>query len=110
MADSSIGEHAVHSAGREFGGPIQAAQLDQDRNPYKFAAKRFDQLTTGFHRAACGNQVIDEQNPLPRLNRILMHLEPVTAVLQVIVTGDGAKWQLARLAYGNETSILFKAR
>src|SRR6185437_5272504 len=59
----------------EFDGEAQACDL---------AAELADQLDGGLHRAAGGEQVIDDDDALAGLNGVEMDLERVAAVLEVV--------------------------
>ena len=62
-----------------------------------YAAALLDQPDRRGHGAAGGEDVVDEQHPLPRLDRVLVQLEGGLAVLEGVRHGVGLPRQLARL-------------
>ena len=86
-------------------GTIQPPELDQDRDAHEFATQLLDHLDAGFQRAAGGDEVVDHQDPLARLDRIGVDLERVVSVFQFVVLGHRVAGKLALLANGNEAGI-----
>src|SRR5579859_6913035 len=51
----------------QFFAPVQKTQLDQERNLQNFRAYLFDQRGGGAGSSASGQQIVNQQNPAPRL-------------------------------------------
>ena len=103
------GEAALSTAGRrapamprQLAAAVQRDELDQERQRVHFAAEPLDQIGGRARRAAGGEQVVDDQHPLPLLHRVVVDLERVGAVLEVVGRADAGRRQLARLAHRRE--------
>src|SRR5262249_38593968 len=61
-----------------------------------------DETQRRFGGAACRNEVVDEQHPLPALHCIPVDLEAVGAIFQLVVLAKVFGWQLTLFADGHE--------
>ena len=80
----------------------QAEQFDEKHAARDRGACFFDELATGPHRAAGGEQVIDDQYVLARPHAVDVHFQRVGAVFKVVVKRVRVVRQLAWLADGDE--------
>jgi hypothetical protein len=67
------------------------------------AAKPCHELACRFCRSTCREQVVDDQNLLSGLHRVVVDFERVAAVLEVVARAHRRRWQLSWFAYGRET-------
>ena len=88
-----------------FGAAVEGRQFDEDGNAREFAAEGFDQLSACEHGAPGGDEVVYEQDSLPRLNRIGVNLECVAPILKVVVAGACFPWQFAGLPDRHESGV-----
>ncbi len=78
-------------------------QINHERAKRNVAANLLDELHAGDRRPASGDQVVDKENALTRLNRIFMKFDLVLAILKGIALPDRPVRQLAFLPHGDET-------
>src|SRR5260370_8395988 len=81
---------------------VEERQLDQERDADDPPAQLLDQPERGGHRASRREQVVDGEHALAALDRVLVHRERVTAVLELVLDLDGLAGKLAELAHGHE--------
>src|SRR6185503_854453 len=98
----SVLEDGVNRVAGELGASVQRDQLDEEGEGVHFPTEAGHQLGGRARGAARGQQVVDDQHPLPLLHRIVVNLERIGAVLEGIGRGDALRRQLARLAHGRE--------
>ena len=83
--------------------PVEEAQLD-DETPSR--PPRPPRLSTRCAVASAvpagGQHVVHDQHPLPRLDRVPVHLQGVGAVLQGVLPLDAHRRELPLLAHGHE--------
>src|SRR5579859_1768108 len=84
---------------------LQKIEFDSEAEAGNAAAELANKLHCGLHRAACGQQVVDDYHVLPRLDRIHVDLERITAVFQIVGHLSGGSGQFARLAYRDEARV-----
>jgi hypothetical protein len=84
---------------------FEEVELDGEGEAGDLAAELLDELDGGFHGAAGGEQVVDEDDALAGLDGVEVNLERVGAVFEIV--GDAGDWrgELARLAHGDEAGI-----
>jgi hypothetical protein len=68
-----------------------------------FSARLAKQLDCGFGRPPGGEQIIDEKDPLPSLDRVHMHLDAVAPILEIEISSDRIARQLPGFADRNES-------
>src|SRR5204863_85400 len=74
---------------------VEEGELDQERHADDVAPELLDQPERRGHRAARGEQVIDGEYALPRLDRVLVDGERVAPVLELVLDLDGLARELA---------------
>ena len=82
--------------------PVQERKLDQRRRRRHHRAGLPQQGNPGRHGPAGRQQVIENDHPLTRTDRVRLYLQPVAAVFQRVVQPHGRPRQLARLAQHDE--------
>src|SRR5947199_5591848 len=82
---------------------MEERELDQERHADDVAPELLDQPERRGHRAARGEQVIDGEYALPRLDRVLVDGERVAPVLELVLDLDGLARELTELPHGDET-------
>src|SRR5207244_1511820 len=82
--------------------PTEEVELDQEPQAGDHRAEALHEPTRRRRRAPGGEDVVDDENPLPRLHRVLVDLEHVGAVLEGVLLGLDVPRQLPRLADGRE--------
>src|SRR6202163_2801026 len=97
-------EHGIAESFYSFTA-AQIRQVDHESAADDRSAGNADQRERRFSRAAGCNQVVDEQHMLAALNPVGMQLQPVGAVLEVIVVPEVFGRELPLFADGHETDI-----
>src|SRR6266702_3981820 len=90
---------------RELRTAFEEIELHGEAEAGDFAAKLPHQLHRRLHRPAGGEQVVDDDHALPRLDRVEVNLQRVGAVLQVVADARGLRRQLLGLAYRHEARV-----
>ena len=85
--------------------PLEEVELDGEGEARDVAAELLNEFHGGFHGAAGGEQVVDEDDALAALHGVEMDLEGVGAILEVIADAGDGSGELARLADGDEAGI-----
>jgi len=85
----------------------QVGQVDDGGGLGHVGPQALQQAGRRQHRAAGGDQVIDQQHALAGPHRIRVHLHRGIAVFQGVFLGHRAKRQLALLAHRHETQVQF---
>jgi len=86
----------------ECGAAIEKRELNQKLDLDEFPSRFFDQPGRGRRRATGGQQVVNQHDTVPRLERILMDRQCRRPVLEIIALLKRLIGQLALLADGNE--------
>src|SRR3954454_20784768 len=102
---ASVFDDAVGPVSIEALTPLEELELDQEREPNHLCLELAHQVDRSEHRAAGGEQVVHDEDSLPRKDRVLVHFERVRAVLERVLHADRLGGQLAELADGDETRI-----
>src|ERR1019366_8428938 len=89
----------------ELRAALEEVEFDREAEAGDLAAKLTHQLHRRLHGAAGGEQIVDDDHALSRLDRVEMDFEGVGSVLQVVAHAGGLCRQLLRLAHGNESSV-----
>ena len=90
---------------RVFGEAFAAAEvdeLDEEEHLHDRAAELFDELRGRLGRAARGEQVVDDDDALSRLDGVLVDFDRRLAVFEVVGLFDRFAGQFALFADGNE--------
>src|SRR5262245_29016104 len=82
----------------ETGRAAEIGQVDDESSTNHVGTELAQQFDRGFGRAAGGDQVVDEEHRLARLQSILMDFDDVDAVFELVFLTDGLGRQLALLA------------
>ena len=80
----------------------QFGQIDHEQRMFDMAAGFAHQPDRGASSASGGEEIVDNDDPLPNGNGVRIKLEPVGAIFERIFGRDRGYRQLARLAYGYE--------
>src|SRR6516165_9314961 len=80
-------------------------KVDNKSRADNHATDPADELHRCFNRAARRNQIVDDQNALSGLDRVLVHFDDVGSVFELVVLPDGAPGQLALLTDRNEARV-----
>src|SRR5215468_4584966 len=84
--------------------PAQLRQIDDEGGADDLAAGTLDELDRGLGGAAGGDQVVDDQDPLARIDGVLMHLDDVDAIFERVFLANGFPRQLALFAKRDEAA------
>src|SRR2546425_9619534 len=102
-ASSVVDDEGMEREALELVAAVEEGELDQERHADDVAPELLDQPERRGHRAARGEQVIDGEYALPRLDRVLVDGERVAPVLELVLDLDGLARELAELPHGDET-------
>ena len=83
----------------------QFGQVDDRRRFDDGGVEALEQAGRRQHRAAGGDQVVDQQHALARGGGVGMDFDRGIAVFELVFLGDGGKGQLALLAHRNEAPV-----
>src|ERR1700730_8008457 len=97
-------EHGIAESFYSFT-TAQIRQVDHERAADDRSAGAADQRERRFSRAAGGNEVVDEQHLLAALNPVCMQLQPVAAVLELVVVTEVFGRKLPLFADRHKTDI-----
>src|SRR5438034_6162783 len=67
---------------------LEEVELDEEAETDDLALQSLDQLDRALDGPARGQQVIDDEHPLPGADRVTMDLERVRAILEGVLDGD----------------------
>src|SRR3954447_2208923 len=76
---------------------LEEEQLDEEGKANDFCLERLDQLDRPQNGAASGEQVVHDEHALARLERVLVDLESVGAVLEGVLDAGRLGGQFAQL-------------
>src|SRR2546427_1464895 len=102
-ASSVLDDEGMEREALELVAAVEEGELDQERHADDVAPELLDQPERRGHRAARGEQVIDGEYALRRLDRVLVDGERVAPVLELVLDLDGLARELAELPHGDET-------
>src|SRR5881296_2412812 len=102
-ASSVVDDEGMEREALELVAAVEEGELDQERHADDVAPELLDQPERRGHRAARGEQVIDGEYALPRLDRVLVDGERVAPVLELVLDLDGLARELTELPHGDET-------
>src|SRR5207302_1443396 len=100
-ARPSVMDERVHRPRAEPRPTLQKVELDDEREAIDHSALPLDEPRRRRRRTAGGEQIVDDE-AAPLLDRVLVHLERVGAVLERVGLARGLVRQLARLAHRHE--------
>src|SRR5262249_46675067 len=81
---------------------FEEGQLDEEGQPHHAPTTLFDKPEGRHHRSTGGQQVVDDQHTLAGVDRILVHGQGVTPVLELVFRLDGLGRELPELPDGDE--------
>jgi hypothetical protein len=91
----------------EFFAAFKKSQFDEEGDTYDVAAQGFDHLGAGFHGAASGEKVIDEEDTLTGVDAVLVDFEFVGAVFEFVFLGQDVAGEFA--GFANEDKAGFES-
>src|SRR5690606_20243467 len=86
---------------------LQAAEvgkIDDERRAHDLPFRAVQKLHGRFRRAACRDQIINDQDALAGGDRVFMNFDDIDAVFQRVFLADRLPGELALLADGNEAA------
>ena len=83
----------------------KSLKFDKYANADDLAAESLDQIAARDKCSASGDEIIYDQDAMPRLDRICMDLQRVGAVFKFVILGDGVEGQFAGLAYRDKANV-----
>src|SRR3989442_9570170 len=102
ISELQMGNHVVS---RQVVRPFEEFELDQEADPDDAPPELVHQAGRRLRGPAGGEQVVDDDDGLARLDRIFMNLEYCRAILERVGFRNLLAGQLALLAYGNEAGV-----
>src|SRR5881296_294434 len=84
---------------------VEKRELDHECHPDDLPAEQADQPQGRPHRTPGGEEVVDGEHPLPRLDRVFVDRERVAAVLELVLDLDRLARKLAGLAHRHEPRL-----
>src|ERR1035441_8452476 len=94
-----------HVVALELVAAFEAVQFDHKSQATDFGAQRFRHRGGGAGGAAGGQQIVADDDALARLDRILVDLQRVVAVLQFVLPLHNVSRQLLGFAHRNEACV-----
>src|SRR5262245_46886925 len=82
---------------------FQLDELDEERQAKHLSPELLDKLARGARRTASRQQIVDDQNALSRVHRVVMDFERVGPVLEIVRRPRRFRRQLARLPNERKT-------
>src|SRR5206468_9355782 len=98
-----VGDQRRDVIAGELVASFERGELDQECEADDLALELLHELDGAGHSATRREEVVDDQHPRARLDRILVHLEGRRTVLEVVLNADHVPRQLAELAHRDET-------
>src|SRR5262245_16632145 len=102
-AEFEQGKNLVPHRLQAFATP-QFGQIDDEAALHDLTPGILDKLGRGAGCSTGGDEIVDQQYPLPGCDRVDVHLDAIGTVLELVVAAYGLPWQLAFLAQWNESS------
>ena len=93
-----------HAELADFLGAAEIRQVDDEAGGDHIGAELLEELYRCLRGAAGGDEIVDQDDPLAALHRILVHLHFVDAVFERIADADALERQLALLADRHEAA------
>src|SRR5579875_3701375 len=90
---------------RKLGAAFEEVELDGNGEAGDFAAQLLDELHSGLHRAAGGEEVVDDDDALAAFYGIGVNFQRVRAVFEVVLNFGRGGGELLRLAHGDEAGV-----
>lgn len=101
---SILNDRSDFAVSCEFVAAGEVAKFDEHGDTGNLGSQRFDEFAAGFHGAAGGKQVIDEDDALAGLYRVDMDFKLVSAVLEFVAHLRFTCGKLSGLADGHKAS------
>src|SRR6187402_1724036 len=95
--DSAVVDEGVYVDAGNALPAVQERQLDHEQRSDDHAAEPLDELDLRPGRSTRREDVVEDDHPGARLERVDMHLEGISAVLERVARLDRFPWQLAGL-------------
>ncbi len=80
---------------------MQEIELDEKAQRFDFAADFLDEIGNAARGATGGEDVIHDDDALAGLDRIRMHLQPISSIFELIGNLHGVRGEFPRLQNGN---------
>ena len=88
-------------------GASELGQLDEELNLKEVCAEFRNETAGGRRSAAGGEEVVDQDDPLPWLESVFMDFNGGLAVLQLVGSGPAAEREFALFPNGHESDAEF---
>src|SRR6185369_10052082 len=95
---SIIDEKRFHLSSTQTLAPLQRRELDHEEAGDDGGAAPLDELARRAHRPAGGEQIVDERDPVPFSDGVLVHLQGVGPVFQRVALAHLGMRKLVRLS------------
>src|SRR5664280_1104539 len=105
LTTALVVQQREHVVALELVAAFESVQFDHESQSADFGAQRLRHLGGGSSGAAGGQQVVADDDALARLDRILVDLQRIVAVLQFVLPLQDFSRQLLRLAHRNEARV-----
>src|SRR4051812_4246703 len=92
----------LHVQPRQFLATLQEIQLDHELKSHYFALELPYKLDYSLGRAPGREHIIDNEHPIPDVDRIAMHFEDVGAILQLVLDPLRRSRKLPGLSHRNK--------
>src|SRR5262245_56184311 len=102
MCTSSVLQDDEYVLALQLAASVQIGELDEERDALDPPAELLDEPDSRPCRSSSRQQIVDNQNALSRLDRILVHFQAVTAVFQLVGGAHRRRRQFAELAHRHE--------
>src|SRR5690606_30203183 len=99
---AAVAHQRVYREGGKALAAAEEGELKDERGGHDAAAELLEELRRGERGPAGGEHVVDEEDPLPGLDRVHVRLERVGPVLERVVDAARLERELARLAHRRE--------
>ena len=82
--------------------PLEPLQLNQEIEAHDFSPELPDQTDRRLSRPPRRQEIVDDQDPFPRTDRISMDGQGIRSVLKAVFHFEAVRWQLTRFADRDE--------
>ena len=84
---------------------FEPRQFDHEGAPHDFASQSFDKLACRAARASRGQEVVDDQAPFARFNRIFVDFDAIGAVFKLVLLALDEPGELSLLAGHDHAAV-----